>query len=329
MIRWTLRLVLACFCLALLPVRTPAPLIYRAGEGWSYEPVGGGKWTRTRAKDQLEVAQKAFDQKDYKLALKAAQRTVRVWPLSDYAPQAQYVMARCLEARGKDEQAFKAYQALLEKYPKAIKYDEVLQRQYIIANRYLGGKWFRLWGYIPFAPSMDRTSDMYEKVIKNGPYSDVAPQAQLNIGAAREKQSNFPEAVKAYEKAADVYHEQQKVAADALFKAAEAYHKQAKTADYDQSVAGKAMAAFTDFISLYPEDPRAAQAQKTINKLKEEQARGALKIAHFYESKKQWDGALVYYNEVYNADPDSKFGEEAKKRIPYLKQLMTKKTAQK
>jgi outer membrane protein assembly factor BamD len=329
MTRWILRLSLAAFCLLVLPLNTPAPLIYRAGEGWSYEPVGGGKWGRPRAKEQLEVAQQAFDKKDYKLALKAARRTVRVWPLSDYAPRAQYLIARCLEARGLDEQAFKAYQMLLEKYPKAINYDEVLKRQYNIANRYLGGKWFKLWGYIPFFPSMDKTSQMYEKVIKNGPYSEVAAQAQMNIGAAREKQASYPQAVKAYEKAADVYHDQKKIAADALYKAGEAYLKQAKTAEYDQSVAGKAIATFSDFMSLYSSDPRVPEAQKTIDNLKAEQARGALEIARFYERKgeKGWQGALVYYNEAYVVDPNSKYGEQAKKRIDALKRLMARKTA--
>lgn len=329
MTRWIFRLILAVFCLLLLPLNTPAPLVYRAGEGWSYEPVGGGKWTRTRAKDQLDVAEKAFEAKDYKLALKAARRTVRVWPLSDYAPQAQYLMARCLEAKGQDEKAFQAYQTLLEKYPKAINYEEVLQRQYQIANRYLDGKWFRLWGYIPFFPSMEKTSEMYNKVIKNGPYSEVAPQAQLSIGAAREKQEEYSQAVKAYEKAADVYHEQKEVAADALFKAGEAYHKQAKTAEYDQSVAGKAIATFSDFIVLYPEDPRVPEAQKIIDSLREEQARGALKIAQFYEKTRRWSGALVYYNEVLVADPDSKYSEEAKRRIEAIKRATAQKTAQK
>ena len=326
-----MRLSIAVLCLLVLPVKTPAPLVYRAGEGWSYEPIGGGKWTRTRAKEQLEVAQAAFDKEDFKLALKAARRTVRVWPLSDYAPQAQYLMARCLEAKGQDEKAFKAYQSLLEKYPKAINYEEVLDRQYQIANRYLGGKWFRLWGYIPFSPSMDKTSDMYDKVIKNGPYSNVAPQAQLNIGAAREKQSDFPQAVKAYEKAADIYHEQKTVAADAIYKAGDAYNKQARTAEYDQSVAGKAIATFSDFIALYPEDPRVPEAQKVIDNLRVEQARGALKIAQFYENKKKGDGALVYYNEVLVADPNStsKYTEEAKKRIAAIKQAAARKTAQK
>ncbi|MCI0535784.1 MAG: outer membrane protein assembly factor BamD [Verrucomicrobiales bacterium] len=327
--RWIIRLSFVLVFLVALPLRVPAPLIYRAGEGWSYERVGSGKWTRTRAKDQLDVAQEAFDKKDYGLALKAARRTVRTWPLSDYAPQAQYLLARSYEAKGQDERAFKEYQKLLEKYPKLENYDDVLQRQFVIANRYLGGQWFKLWGYVPFFPSMDKTSDMYSKIIKNGVYSDVAPQAQLNIGAAREKQSDFPLAVKAYEKAADIYHDKEKVAADALYKSGQAYAKQAKTAEYDQNASTKAIEAFSSFLALYPADARSTEVDKMIGELRTEQAHGALKIARFYEKNKQWDGALVYYNEVLIRDPKSKFAQEAKQRIEALKKKHMQQAAQK
>ena len=37
---------LAALCL--VPQRAPAPLIYRPGEGWTYEPEGGGRWQRNR-----------------------------------------------------------------------------------------------------------------------------------------------------------------------------------------------------------------------------------------------------------------------------------------
>jgi outer membrane protein assembly factor BamD len=333
-----IRLGIVLFCLLALPLKTPAPLVYRPGEGWSYEPVGGGgKWVRTRAKDQLEVAQKAFDQKDYSVALKAAQRTIKQWPLSDYSPPAQYLLGRCYEAKGQDERAFQEYQKLLEKYPKIENYQEVLNRQYEIANRYLAGQWFKLWGYVPFFTSMAKTSDMFEKVIKNGPYSEIAPQAQISIGTAREKQSNFfnrtdpfKEAVKAYARAADKYHDQKTVAADAIYKAGLAYNKQARRAEYDQSVAGQAIETFSDFINLYPGDPRVPEAQKIIEGLRTEQARGSFEIAKFYEKQNRWDGALVYYNEVLNKDPKSKYAEEAKKRIEELKKRTAERqTAQK
>ncbi|MCX6922046.1 MAG: hypothetical protein NT154_02325, partial [Verrucomicrobia bacterium] len=104
MIFRSVRVLLIAACLLAFPFRAPAPLIYRPGEGWTYEPVGGeGKWQQPRAKDQLEVAQAAFDKKAYSLALKAARRVVQVWPLSDYAPGASYLVGRCYEETGRQE----------------------------------------------------------------------------------------------------------------------------------------------------------------------------------------------------------------------------------
>jgi len=337
--RWSVRLACIVVCVLAFPFTCPAPLVYRPGEGWVYEPVGGGKWIRTRAQDQLEVARTAFDKKDYSTAFKAARRTVRVWRLSDYAPKAQYLLGRCYEAEHQDERAFREYQRLLEKYPKVENYQEVLRRQFEIANRFLAGQWFRLWGYIPFFPSMDRTAGMYEKLIKNGPFSEVAPEAQMNIGAAREKQVSFfnrvdpfHEAVKAYETAADRYRENKTVAAEALFKAGHAYYKQAQKAEYDQSVAGQAIATFSDFMVLYPGDSRAQEAQKMIGELKTEQARGSFEIARFYEKKRRWDGARTYYNDVVNilrTEPGSPYAEAAKKRIDAINKRAETRTARK
>jgi outer membrane protein assembly factor BamD len=307
-------------CVALSPFRSPAPLVYTPGEGWYYEAHGeGAKWQRAHAKDQLDVAQQAFDKHDYSLALRAAHRIIRVWPLSDYAPNAQYLVGRCLEATGRDEAAFNAYQVIVGKYPKSAEYEDVLWRQYQIANRFLGGEWFKLWGYIPLYPSMDQTAGMFDKIVQNGPYSDVAPHAQLCIGAAREKQKDYPEAVKAYETAADRYHNQPAIAADALFLEGVSYQKESQTAEYDQGTAAKAIAAFTDFITLYPDDKRVPEAQKTIIVLKAEQVRGSYSIAQFYEKSKKWNGALVYYNEVLQLDPNSTYAAQARERIQAIK----------
>lgn len=318
--RWSVRAVFFLICLVAFPFRSPAPLIFNPNEGWVYETPGGkADWQRTRAKDQLEVAQEALDHGDVSTALKAARRTVKVWPLSDYSPQAQYLIGRCYEAKKRDEKAFAAYQQVIEKYPKIESYQEILQRQFEIASRFLAGQWFKLFGYIPFFPSMEKTADMYAKIIKNGPYSDIAPQAQMNIGAAREKQSQYPLAVKAYERAADRYHDRKDVAADAIYKAGLAYNKQAKTSEYDQSVAGRAIATFTDFMALFPGDARVKEAQQIITSLKSEQARGSFKTAKFYEKNKHWDGALIYYNEVLLKDPESQLASAARERIDLLK----------
>jgi outer membrane protein assembly factor BamD (BamD/ComL family) len=312
---------LVFLALIAFPFRSPAPLIYRQGEGFTYEWPGEekGKWRRESAKEQLQVAQDAFDKKNYRLALKAAKRTVKMRKLSDYAPQAQYLIGRCYEAQHNDEKAFKAYQEVLEKYPKFSNYQDVQQRQYDIAVRYLNGQLYRLWGYIPIYRSWEKTAGLFEKVVKNGPYSTIAPQAQMDVGASREKGKDFPAAVKAYERAADRYADQRQVAADAVFKAGLAYQKQARTAEYDQSIAGKAIATFTDFIALYEDDPRVPDAQRRIASLKAEEARGNFRIAQYYEKGHRWESARIYYNAAYAIDANSALGIQARQRIEALK----------
>ena len=321
-------LLVSIACVVLFPLRAPAPLFYIPGEGWYYESYGqNGKWQRARAKEQLDVAEQAFNKSDYTTTLHAAHRVLRVWPLSDYAPDAEYFIGRCLEAKGKDEAAFKAYQNIIEKYPRSSHYEDVLWRQYEIASRFLGGEWLRIWGTIPLYPSMDQTAEMFGKIVNNGPYSDVAPHAQLRIGAAREKQKNYPDAVKAYDTAADRYHDQPTIAADALFREGISYGRQAATAEYDQNTAAQAIASFTDFITLFPNDRRVPQAQRAIAALKAEQVRGNFQIARFYEASKRWNGALVYYNEVLQLDPNSPYAAPARQRIESLKSRILASTA--
>ena len=321
-------LLIVAACMVLFPFRAPAPLYYVPGEGWYYEMYGqNARWQRPRAKEQLDVAEQAFNKNDYNTTLHAAHRVLRVWPLSDYAPDAEYLIGRCLETSGKDEAAFKAYQNIIEKYPRSSRYEEVLWRQYEIANRFLGGEWFRIWGTIPLYPSMDQTAQMFDKIVNNGPYSDVAPHAQLRIGAAREKEKDYPEAVKAYATAADRYYNQPTIAADALFREGLSYARQAAKAEYDQSTAVQAIERFTDFITLYPNDRRVPRAEKAIAWLKTEQVRGNFEIAQFYQKSKKWNGALVYYNEVLQLDPNSPYAASARQRIEALKPRVQASTA--
>jgi len=323
--RWYIRVLLVGLAVFLFPFRSPAPLIYRPGEGWSYESPSGKEadWRKLRAKDQLELAQAAFDKKDYGLARKAALRVVTVWPLSDYAPRGLYLLGRCYEQRRQDQKAFTAYDQLLGKYPKMENTAEIQGRQFVIADRFLAGEWIKLLGYIPFFPSMDKAAEMYGDIVRFGPYGPYGPAAQMNIGAAREKQKDYPLAVQAYEVAADRYSAQSEVAATALFKAAMAYDKQARKADYDQSAAGQAISTFNDFMALYPNDPRVAEAQKVIATLKLEQARGDLSTAQYYEKNKRWAAAQIYYNQVYDllrlVAPDSPLASQARQRIADIK----------
>jgi len=125
-------------------------------------------------KEQLEVAQALFDRKAYALALKAARRVVVLWPTSDFAPQAQYLTAAAMKPMASWRRRSRSIRSSWRnsqvwgsgRGSKAPIRD---------CNLYLAGRWFKLWGYIPYR-SMERTARMYAEIVKTGPYSDIAPR---------------------------------------------------------------------------------------------------------------------------------------------------------
>ncbi len=212
--------------MGLLPFRSPAPFVLYAGRGYERTCLLMGRnrigcdhglrsncrWRRRHSRRRIIPSQNGPPIACY-----------WCWPLSDYAPDAQYLLGRCYEVSGKDQAAFNAYQTVITKYPDSVHYEDVLWRQYAIGNRFLAGEWTKLWNIVPFFPNMDVTAEMFGQIVTNGPYSDVAPHAQLRIGAAREKQKDYEAAVKAYGVAADRYHDMPAIAADAIFRQGVAY----------------------------------------------------------------------------------------------------------
>ena len=244
---------------------------------------------------------------------------IKDFPQSDYAPEATYVLAQAYEKRDRAQQAFATYGDLLTKYPKYGNFNLALERQFDIATQFYNGKWFRLWNVVPALPSKERTIGLYEQIVKVAPYHEIGAKAQMQIAATREVQKDYPAAVKTFLSAADRYYDRPEIAADALYRAGIALEKQAKKAEYDQGAAGNAIDIFTDFIALYPDDKRVPEAQRVIDALRTEQARGSLQIAQYYDKKRRIAAALIYYNEVIVKDPNSGYADEAKERIARIK----------
>ncbi len=306
----------------------PAPFVFTPGEGWRYDSPGDDSgWRADRAKDQLEITKLAIEANDGLLALRSAKRLLAVWPLSDYAPDAQFYSGVALTMRQMDEKAFDEFQVLIDIYPKSSRYEEALKQQFDIATRFMNGQRKRIfWGRVPLFKSRKTAVKMYEQLIKNGPYTDFAAQAQINIGKSHEKREGFllsfsekfTDAAIAYEQAAFRYFDRPEIAANALFMAGNAYFAQARSGEYDQGHSEKAILAYEDFMAMFPEDERKEKASENIAVLRDEQSRGAFLIGRFYEKKNALKAALIYYNEAISKDPTSDFAEKSRQKIAKL-----------
>ena len=316
---------LRTFLLALLALSSVVPvaqasLVWRPGEGWSDE--SGGDISASSSRDQLEAAHKLEAQGARDDAMKAYKSLLRRWPLSFFAAEAQFRIGKIMEDEADFQGAFKAFQTMVQKYPSSEYFEQALNEQYRIANLYLAGEPQRIWK-IPVGPSMDKTIDMYERIIKNAPYGTYAAQCQFNIGLAREKQRKFTDAVDAYQKVLDNYPTSS-VASNAQYQIGYAWMRSSASGDYDMGATRKSIDAFQDYLVRYPSSDKAAQAQENIVKLGQKQTQGAFDIAKFYEAQHPPDprAAFIYYNEVVREDPNSAQAQIAKKRIQDLRPVV-------
>src|SRR5271154_2352467 len=82
----------------LMPVESPAPLVWTRGEGWSW--VHEGVTTATTPADQLKLGQNLTAKKQYRSAITAYRRVIIKWPLSSSAEEARMGLAECYDAIG-------------------------------------------------------------------------------------------------------------------------------------------------------------------------------------------------------------------------------------
>ena len=303
----------AWLALVLIP-DCPAALVWRKGEGWSWE--GSTVTVAKTPREQLELGRQYQSKKDYSNAIACYRRLVKRWPTSSAAQDARFGWAECLSARGYHYKAFKTYQELIDKHPNTEHFDEVLERQFEIGNLFLTGERDKAWG-IRLFPAIDKAVEIFQQVVKNGPYSPTAAEAQFRIGLAYEKQKMYIDAVHAYEGVLDRYAKHP-MAEAAQFQIGYAYKQESARAEYDKNAANQSIAAFSDFLIKYPRSDKAEIARQNQTDLKQEQSRGLFSIGQFYEKRKKYDAALIYYNEVLEQNPQSSWAESAKEKIATL-----------
>jgi outer membrane protein assembly factor BamD len=306
-------------CLLALAASVPAALVWRPGEGWVNES-SGETLAASDARAALQIAREMEAKEAWKEALTAYRTIVRRWPLSSAAGEAAFKMGLMQERMGDFWAAYKAYQDVVKKYAGSQYFDLAIERQYNVGNLYLAGEPQRIWK-IPLFPSMEKTAEIFETVIKNAPYGKYAPAAQFKIGLAHERQKKWSEAIAAYNKLLDRYP-QSDYADDAQYQIGFAWYQASSQPDYDQSAAEKSIEAFQDFNIRYPNSEKRAQAQQYVLELNSRRLSGTLNIARFYESQKNYPAAIIYYNEVVQQNPDSTEASEAKQKIDVLRTRM-------
>lgn len=267
-------------------------------------------------KEQYDWAVSFYNIGDYQKAISEFEKVIKSYEFSEYASAAQYHIGLCYENQGKYYLAFQNYQKTVENYPHVGNLDEIIAREFNIANLYMAKTSPRIMG-TDIMTSLDRAIEIYKKVVDNAPFGTLADEAQFRMGQALKKAERYDEAIEAFQKVVDDYPGS-KFRDRAKYETAYSAYKASLKPAYDAAPTDKAIKAFEDFAAANRDDELSQEADKTIQRLKDKAAEKSYMAAKFYEGQKRYESAIVYYKDVIDQFPASSFVAEARAKIKEL-----------
>src|SRR6185369_7424989 len=109
------------------------------------------------------------------------------------------------------------------------------------------------------------------------------------------------------------------IAPDAQYQIGYIWYEAARLGTNDQAATQNSRTAFEDFLFRYPKSEKAQQARENLEHLQQKSTGDAMKIAKFYDKKKAYRAAVIYYNEVIHEQPGSAASAEAQKRVDEIR----------
>jgi outer membrane protein assembly factor BamD len=276
------------------------------------------------AKAQFDYAEELEKQEDFAKAYKSYKKLVEHFPDSILAARAQFRYGRCLEKMGRYSKAFEAYQTVIDKYPNFAEPESVLERQFAVAEMYYRGKKKEIpfLGIGIFSGKSDAVKFL-DQIAKNAPFSKYAEKGKFMAGVMLEQMDRYEDsdagdgAVTAYKFVVERFPDGE-FADDAQYRIGISYYEIAKKARYNRKAFDASIANLQKYITSYPKGEFIVEAKQKISELDYRGAKGTYEVARFYEKKKKYDAALIYYREVVERFPLSEWAEQAEARIKTL-----------
>jgi len=300
-----------------------------AAEDTVYRETEGRKAWFTFLKPACETPAKQLDYAR-KLRAKGSWRAVRQyralvasWPTSPEALLAQMEKAKTLDDRGHWAAAFEAYTETLDQYSSLVPYDQIVERQYVIAKQVLQQRSAR-WLFGGF-PAPEQAIPLLEGIVKRAPRASFAAEAQYQIAQAYASNEDFEMAVSSYGLVLSLYPDSE-WAQESTFQRAFLLFELSKRSPNDRQLSEDTWYALSFAMHKYPKNNHVKLAENYLATTQTRRIFQAYRIALYYDRSGTKPGAaLVMYRLFVKRFPDAPQIEGVQARIEVLTQQIAEK----
>jgi outer membrane assembly lipoprotein YfiO len=273
--------------------------------------------------EQYDWGMKFFKGGDFKRAAEEFIELTDHYKDSDYAPEARYYAGRSYEELGKYFFAYEQYQKIFQDYPYTKRLEELLQREFNIANIFQAKSSPKLMD-LELNVSLEKAVTIYGKIVENSPFSKYADQSLFNTAECYRRLRKYKEAIDAYDKLISDYPSSSLVQ-EAKYQLAQTTYEASLEPEYDQENTEAAMRKFEKISQAASGSAVGQEAEKVVGSLRNKKADSLLVTAAFYEKQGKFQSAVIYYQDVVDEYPETGAAKKAAAKVEQLNKRIKKK----
>lgn len=295
------------------------PLPYEESRTGNYVYLNPLRHKPASPAEHWDYATSLRDQGKTSAAIKQYEILLKRWPDSPQSAAAKQAVGDLYFEKGKDKEAFEAYEELIQSYYTGLKnYDTVLENQYAIAQREMTRKRMKILfgGYT--AP--ERAVPYLESIIRNAPQWERAPEMQFQIGEAYRRNGDLELAVAAYT-TVEYRYPDSSFAEKAAWAKMESLKELVEQTPYSVDIRERAQLAVQLFVANYPDSNKVIEADRFADELAERAAQHDFEVGEFYERvpfPNKVESSRIYYEKVISEHAESDQASSATERLRVL-----------
>lgn len=272
----------------------------------------GGRWVEVAApttQQTQEVDEALFrieqllQDRKYKEAKEAAVQWLKTHRGSPLYDRGLFLEAEALYHYGDRVKAFFYLDQLMDEHPESPLFYQAMEKQYQIADAYLGGYKRRFLG-IPMFRAPDEAIEMLFRVQQRSPRSAVAEKSLLRTADYYYASAQYDLAADAYQSYANSYPRSPSVPRVKL-RRAYASLAQFRGLRFDATPVSDARLQLMEIIGLYPELAAEENLQSVVDRIDETFARKLAVTADFYRRTHEPVAAAYTYEQLRKNYPNS------------------------
>lgn len=230
-------------------------------------------------------------------ALRKYKGLVAAYPRTEPAAQAQFQIARLYHSNEEYENAFRAYESVINDYPGSALFLESVEGEFTVAAEVFR-RMTRAERSPDRAPEIDLPDmltlrDMFRVIITQGPRTEFAPQALYYLAVTYQKENDADTARQIFERFNDEYPRSTR-SDDAAFQIAFIEFQKGTREGVHRGRLRQARLYFEDFLIRFSGSDKVPEAKFLLGRIERHELAYLRRAAAFYEKQGHAEAAKVY-----------------------------------